>query len=84
MVDIEDDEKFQQLARTFSCAWYEGYDPVGMYIPPGTIQSVNKDGSINWLDPITKRAMLFHNVHFRNAFIVIQRDKGKFKLNENQ
>jgi len=81
MVSIEDDAKFKSLAQHFSMASAEGFDPCAEWVPVGTIEKTKPDGSIEWWDPITKRAMVFHNISYRHAWIIIQRDKGIFKAN---
>ncbi len=79
MVSIEDDARFKQLYWVLSSATYEGHDPARKWIPMGTSETTNKNGSINWWDPVTRRAMCFGNVHWRNAWIILNKEKGVFK-----
>ncbi len=48
------------------------------FLPEGTKEKVYKNGRIDHLDPITKTAISFKNIHARNAWICVQRDKGVF------
>lgn len=83
MVDMKDIEKYDELRDMFSQVYAveDGVrvDPCKDWVPEGTIEILNKDGTISWLDPILKRAMLFGDHAARNAWITLQRDKGVYK-----
>jgi hypothetical protein len=48
-------------------------------IPKGTDYKIKKDGSISFLDPITKRARVFNDIHALFAWLSIMEKKEIFK-----
>jgi len=86
-MNLEDLKKIQdiaQLSRSVIAYDRDGkmIDNYKEWIPEGTKEDVRKNGSIGWLDPITKCAYEFNDIHFRNGFIILNRDKGLFLSNK--
>jgi hypothetical protein len=89
MVDPVDIDRFQELYRqlkTMNSVDTKGkltVDQCVHLIPSGTKQTFKKSGAIGWLDPITKRAISFHDLNARNAWILLQCEKGVFATPTN-
>ena len=78
-MNFDDGEKLKDLGNLLSKGKDTKYPKdLEPFIPAGTKQTTSKKGVITWYDPITECAMTFHNIHFRNAWIIIQIEKGVF------
>jgi hypothetical protein len=82
MVSLADNNEFQYLrAQAANMSWRD-IAALDEWVPPGTEQRIGEGGIIIWLDPVIKRCINFHDMPARNAFIMLNRDKGVFKSNK--